>query len=128
MNKTSGLHSYSGLVKFDTEMVKFDSENRSAGKPQLIGQNDTVKFVILFWHWKMSNLTIFWYQKWSFNLVNVIRIIIKFQGGHQNDLYAAGEIWNMHSSHAGIRTRAVGAKITDDNHYTTKSVDHWGEK
>ena len=43
-------------------------------------------------------------------------------------IYAAAEIRNMHSSHAGNRTWAVAAKVTDANHYTTKSVDHWDEK
>ena len=43
-------------------------------------------------------------------------------------IYSTAEIWNMHSSRAGIRTRSIGAKITGANQYTSKSVDPWDEK
>ena len=39
------LHSDFELVKSDPEIVKFDTENMSAGSPLIISQNDTAKMV-----------------------------------------------------------------------------------
>ena len=59
------INSHFRLVKSDTEIVKFDTENMSVGSPLIIIQNDTAKIVkckvtrIPSQNWLLEDLVIF---------------------------------------------------------------------
>ena len=58
-------YSYFRLVKSDTEIVKFDTENMSSGSPLIISRNDTAKIVtckvtrLPSQNWLLEDLVIF---------------------------------------------------------------------